>query len=286
MPTPCFWYAADAQAAFTVYLEAFPGAEITSDNGFMCELSFGESRIVGMNGGLGYRPNKTLSIYAELASAADVQHAFAKLTAGGKADVLMPLDKYDWSERYAWLVDAWGVNWQLTYAPEQGRAMSAALMYTGAVAGRAAEAMALYAEVFVGVEMLASAPYPEGADAGRVMHAQLGFAGGRLVLMDSGAEHGAAFTEGGSLMVLCDTQAEIDRYWKGLMSGGGSAGRCGWCKDRFGVSWQIVPRALGDWLSNPTSAKRTGEALQQMSKLVIADLEPKGGKDVWAALRK
>ncbi len=297
MPTPCLWYASDAQTAFALYVEALPGAELTMDNGFMCELGFGQgdesaddapggSRIAGMNGGPAYRPNQSLSIYAELSSAAEVEHAFAKLTSSLKATVLMPLDAYFWSDRYAWVADAWGVHWQLSYVPGAAPTLSPALLFAGKAYGRASEAVTLYGSLFRDSETLAVAHYPDGPDAGKVMHAQQRLGDGKLILLDSSAAaREADFTEGGSLMLFCDTQAEIDHYWNGLTAGGGSAGRCGWCKDRFGVSWQIVPRGLGGWLSNPATARKTGEALQAMSKLVIAELEPKGGGDVWAALR-
>ncbi len=276
MLTPCFWYASAASEAFELYKEALPGAEITRDNGFLVELTLGTSTISGMNGGPLYRPNQTLSIYTELPSVAAVETSYAKLTEG-KHEVLMPLSQNPWSPAYAWIADAWGVHWQLICVPDVEPRLCAALMFTGRQAGRAAEAMALFGAAFAKTAVLSEARYPEtaGADAGLVMHAQLQLDGDKLVLFDSATSPAANFTEGGSLMVTCDTQAEIDRYWKLLTAGGGQPGRCGWCKDRFGVSWQIIPAELANWLSNPRTAQRVGERMQAMGKLVIAELAPR-----------
>ena len=78
-----------------------------------------------------------------------------------------------------------------------------------------------------------------------------------------------------SLVVACDDQAELDRYWNGLLQGGGKTEACGWLRDRFGVSWQIVPAAMDDWMdaSDPARAKRVGDAMLKMIKLDVAALK-------------
>jgi predicted 3-demethylubiquinone-9 3-methyltransferase (glyoxalase superfamily) len=83
------------------------------------------------------------------------------------------------------------------------------------------------------------------------------------------------FSNAISLFVSCDTQAEIDRYWSGLVADGGKEVQCGWLVDRFGVSWQIVPSALPGLLGDkdPAKAKRAMQAMMQMKKLDIAALE-------------
>jgi predicted 3-demethylubiquinone-9 3-methyltransferase (glyoxalase superfamily) len=78
-----------------------------------------------------------------------------------------------------------------------------------------------------------------------------------------------------SFTVNCDTQEELDRYWEGLLEGGGQAEACGWLKDRFGVSWQITPTVLGEYMADPdpARARRTAEAMLKMVKLDIAALK-------------
>lgn len=89
----------------------------------------------------------------------------------------------------------------------------------------------------------------------------------RFVALNGNPGH--AFTEAVSLHIECEDQAEIDRLWKTLTANGGEPGRCGWCKDRFGVSWQVIPKRLPELLGNP----RVIEAMLQMSKMDLAALE-------------
>ena len=83
------------------------------------------------------------------------------------------------------------------------------------------------------------------------------------------------FTPAVSFLVKCETQAEVDHYWDGLLTGGGDAQPCGWLKDRFGLSWQVIPDALGRALGNPDPARagRAMQAMLQMKKIDIAALE-------------
>lgn len=83
------------------------------------------------------------------------------------------------------------------------------------------------------------------------------------------------FTPAVSLMVPCDTQADIDRYWNALLEGGGKPGRCGWLTDRFGLSWQVIPTRIADMLQHPDAEKRDRmiQLLRTMEKLDIAKLE-------------
>jgi predicted 3-demethylubiquinone-9 3-methyltransferase (glyoxalase superfamily) len=83
-----------------------------------------------------------------------------------------------------------------------------------------------------------------------------------------------------SFVVNCDTQAEIDRYWNALLANGGSTEQCGWLKDRFGLSWQIVPTVLVQMMADPdrARAKRASDAMMQMVKLDIAALQAAYGK--------
>ncbi len=83
------------------------------------------------------------------------------------------------------------------------------------------------------------------------------------------------FNHAVSFVVSCDTQAELDHYWNALLEGGGAPEQCGWLKDRFGLSWQIVPTVLGEMMSDPdkTRSKRASDAMMQMVKLDIAALQ-------------
>jgi predicted 3-demethylubiquinone-9 3-methyltransferase (glyoxalase superfamily) len=108
---------------------------------------------------------------------------------------------------------------------------------------------------------------------GKLMTATFELAGQEFVALNGGGSF--TFTEGISLMVDCEDQAEVDRYWDALTADGGKPSMCGWLKDKFGVSWQIVPRRLMELNTDPDPerARRAMEAMLQMSKIEIAELE-------------
>ena len=138
---------------------------------------------------------------------------------------------------------------------------------------RTAEAVDLYVSLFPKSRILNMVRSDGGLiPAGQVMHATFELDGRTFNAFDGGDSF--AFSEGFSLMVTCATQEEIDRLWNGLTAGGGEPGRCGWLKDPFGLSWQIVPAELGEMLGNPAggNTQKAGEAMMKMNKLDIAAL--------------
>jgi predicted 3-demethylubiquinone-9 3-methyltransferase (glyoxalase superfamily) len=131
------------------------------------------------------------------------------------------------------------------------------------------EAIALYTSVFGDTRVLSEQRGPDGA----LFSATIEVRGQRLMLLNGGPMF--SFNEAFSLFVDCDTQAEIDALWTGLLEGGGTPSRCGWLKDRFGLSWQIVPKVLGQLLVHPDRAVagRVMQVMLTMSKLDIAGLQ-------------
>ena len=137
---------------------------------------------------------------------------------------------------------------------------------------RAEDAMKLYVSVIknskiVNIMRSDGGPLPKG----KVLHATFELDGREFTAMDGGPTF--SFSEGISLVATCDTQEELDAIWKRL-SEGGQEGPCGWLKDRFGVSWQVVPRALGEMMGHPESGNsgKVMEALLKMSKIEKATL--------------
>ena len=141
--------------------------------------------------------------------------------------------------------------------------------------GRAEEAVNFYVSVFPNSRVLSMmrSESDQPIPTGQLMNATFVLDGREYVTFDGGPSF--KFEEGFSLMVTCETQDEIDRYWTRLTSEGGEEGPCGWLKDRFGVSWQIVPSVLGDLLGDGKSGN-SGAAMQamlKMKKLDIAELQ-------------
>ncbi|NYD66793.1 VOC family protein [Agromyces atrinae] len=140
--------------------------------------------------------------------------------------------------------------------------------------GDAATAAEFYASVFPDSRVIDRATYPEGTPlAGQVVSVTFELAGQRFVGINGGPQF--PFTEAVSFMVPVETQDEVDHYWNALLADGGEESQCGWLKDRFGLSWQIVPEALDRYLADPdrAAAGRVMQAMLRMRKIVIADLD-------------
>lgn len=140
--------------------------------------------------------------------------------------------------------------------------------------GDAEEAAAFYCSVFKNSQVLSTTRYPktEHGVEGAVMTVEWELDGVRFVGINGGPQF--PFTEAMSLQVRCADQAEVDRVWEALTDGG-EEGPCGWCKDRFGVSWQVAPDGLDSVYAgaDPAAAQRVFDAMQTMRKLDLAALE-------------
>ncbi|MET8829256.1 VOC family protein [Streptomyces sp. NPDC004610] len=141
--------------------------------------------------------------------------------------------------------------------------------------GRAEDAAHSYVSIFKNASLGGITRYGEGAPfpAGTVLTVDFTLNGQRFVALNGGPQY--SFTEAISFQIPCADQDEIDHYWTALTEDGGEPGPCGWLKDRFGVSWQVIPERLPAMLSDPDTerAARVGQALMQMGKLDLAGLE-------------
>ena len=136
---------------------------------------------------------------------------------------------------------------------------------------QAEEAAKFYCSIFPDSKILTTARYPEGGPgpAGSVMTVEFQLAGQRFMALNGGPTF--KFTEAISLMVECETQKELDVYWDKLSAGGREV-ECGWLKDRYGLSWQIVPSGIGKMISDPKRGSKVAEAVWKMKKLDIEAL--------------
>ncbi len=234
-----------------------------------------------VNGGPTFKPNPAISFTVSVNSAEEIDRLWQELSPNGV--VLMPLDSYPFSQKYGWIEDKYGFSWQLILADEAvEQKIIPSFLFTQDQFGKAEEAIKLYTSLFENSEIEALNRYNDGlldeATAAKygdaVAHAVFSLNGENFIAMDGGGEHEFQFNEAVSLIVNCETQEEIDKFWHGL-SAQPEAEQCGWLKDKFGVSWQITPIILGELLSDPDPAKasRTMEAMLQMKKLDIAELK-------------
>ena len=273
---PCLWYDGKAKEAAEFYCSVFENAKITADTPMVVTFEIFGKKIMGLNGGPMFEINPSISLFVLLETVEKTNAAWEKLAEGGK--VLMPIDKYFWSERYGWVQDKYGMTWQISVVNQAGDkpTLTPSLLFTGDRFGKAEEAVNLYCSLFKNSSIDVMMHYPEDdPSAGKVMFSECKLDGYNLIAMDGPGEHKYSFSEGVSLVVECKDQDEVDFFWNNLIADGGAESMCGWLKDKFAVSWQIVPEALGKLMSDPDQerAGRVMQVLMKMKKLVIADLE-------------
>ena len=201
-----------------------------------------------------------------------------KLATGG--NILMPLDKYPFSEKFGWVQDKYGISWQLILTHPEGEVrplIMPFLMFVGNVAGKAEEATDFYISVFKNSLRGAMQRYTSGQEPdkeGTVLFTDFMLEGQWFVSMDSAHNHEFSFNEAISLLVHCDTQKEIDYYWEKLSAVPASE-QCGWLKDKYGVSWQISPSIMDEMMSKGSreQIERVTQAFLPMKKMDIAELK-------------
>ncbi|MGY6532308.1 VOC family protein [Glycocaulis sp.] len=289
---PCLWSDGWAEEAAELYTRLFPDSAIGEITRFTQEgvehhgqsegtvltvsLTLAGQEFVILNGGPMFRPNPSISFFVLTPDEKLVDGLWKELGEGGS--VMMPMDRYPWGEKYGWAADRFGVNWQIMKArPEDSeQTIVPALMFTGAMTGKAEEAMNRYGSVFGGLETIELSHYGKeaGDRAGMLNHGRFRMGGQVFVVFDSGVDHDFGFSPGVSLQVLTGDQAETDRIWNALRHVP-EAERCGWLCDLYGMNWQIIPREMLGLLNGPDreAAGRARAAMFEMKKIDIAALK-------------
>jgi predicted 3-demethylubiquinone-9 3-methyltransferase (glyoxalase superfamily) len=270
---PCLWFDGNAKEAAEFYCSVFKNSEVTIDTPMVVNFNIFGKKFMGLNGGPMFKINPSISMFVLCETIDETNEVWNKLQEDGK--VLMPIDKYFWSERYGWVQDKYGMTWQVSIVNSVGdsRTITPSMLFTGNKFGKAEEAIKFYTGLFKNSSISGIHLYPAGdANEGKVMFAEFKLNDYKMIAMDGPGEHAFTFNEGLSLVVSCDTQEEIDHYWNKMIADGGNESMCGWLKDKFGVSWQIVPSVIGKLMTDPEKGGRAMQALMKMKKLVIEDL--------------
>ncbi|MDX9939713.1 MAG: VOC family protein [Sphaerochaetaceae bacterium] len=287
---PNLWFDREAFEAVRFYTNLFPDGRIISSvtlhdtpsrDTDIVTFELAGYTFMGINGGPHFTKNPSISFFVNFDPARDpharerLDHLWGGLSQGGR--ILMPLQAYPFSSHYGWIQDRYDVSWQLILTDPEGEerpCIIPSLLFTGSVAGKAEEALRFHLETFPHSRLGSLVRYPEGMKhdvSATLMFSDYMLENQWFTAMDSGYPHGFQFTEGISLMVQCDTQQEIDVLWRRL-SADADAEQCGWLKDRYGISWQIVPTSLGQLLEtgNPAQVDRVTKAVLEMKKLDTA----------------
>lgn len=270
---PCLWLDGKAEEALQFYVSAFPNSNMLDSNPIVARANLNGRKLMGLNGGPRYKPNPSISLFVQLESEHEIHDLYAKLSKDGQ--VMMPLGKYDWSDYYAFFSDQYGVAWQLMKGPysDVGQSVAPCLLFVGQDFGKAEDALKHYTGIFPdsSVEGILHNPKANPTEPDSVMHSQFRLGQNVFMAMDGAGEHHFQFSEGVSFVIECDTQAEIDYFWQKLCEGG-REDMCGWVKDKFGVSWQIVPTVLGQLMADPAKGPKVIKAFLNMRKFDIQAL--------------
>lgn len=285
--TPHLWFDKEAKEAAEFYTSVFDNSKINFTTQIH-DTPSGDCDIVGfqimgydfmaISAGPLFKINPSISFHAKCRTVEEVNEIWEKLSDGGT--VMMELGEYPFSKRYGWIQDKYGVSWQVIHTEGDFRQrITPVLMFVGDVCGKAEEAVDFYASIFADAKAQVFARYAKGEDPdkeGTVKYEQFILDGQEFGAMDSARMHDFGFNEAISLMVNCKDQEEIDYFWDKL-SAVSEAEQCGWLKDKYGVSWQIIPANMGELMQkNP---KKTTPTMLKMKKIIIADLKNAGKEE-------
>ena len=277
--TPAIWCDGTADEAAQFYTDVFRDTSIAEQApGLAATVSIHGFKLSLINGGNQYAPNPSIScilnfdplLFGGEEQARDyLDELYERLSTGG---VLMELGEYPFSPRYAWVRDRFGMTWQLMLTDPDGDPrpfVIPSFMFGGTNHAHAEEATDAWIALFDNARRSALYRYEEGGplDAGTVMFTDFTLRGTWMAATDSGTFHDFTFTPGVSMIVSCRDQEEIDRYWAGL-SAVPEAERCGWCVDRWGVSWQVVPHNIAELMAEAA----TRDKILQMGKIDLTKL--------------
>ena len=289
---PFLWYDNNAEEAVNFYKSLFDNSSIIHITRYNEQSAAASGQKPGtamtiafklegqnftaLNGGPHFKLNQSISFFVYCESEAKIEKIYKELSGGGF--VMMPLDKYDWSPKYAWVIDKFGLSWQLDVEKiNSTQKIVPAILFVNDKVLKVKEAANYYSTVFPDSKIIMEWPYDKSAGFpdGTLLFAQFKLADHLFNAMSGMGEHKFDFNEAFSFVVNCKDQAEVDYYWNKLTSDGGAESMCGWLKDKFGVSWQIVPARLIELLGDPDAAKaqKVMMAMLQMKKIIISDLE-------------
>ena len=276
---PCLWFNGDGKEAADFYCEIFNG-KITADTPVVLNIELFGQKLMFLNAGPQFEKNASISFTILCETEDEVQQYWNELVKNGT--ILMELAEYPWSKKYGWVRDQFGVTWQIYLGEKLGdQNIIPTLMFIYQNNGQAQKAIEFYTSIFPNSKVGGILKYGEGVGnenhevAENVQHADFEIDHYKIFCMDNSHDHQFHFNEGISIVVMTDDQKQTDHLWNSLVAGGRPS-MCGWLKDQFGVSWQIVPKKLLELMNDfdqPIKAQKVVEAMMSMQKIEISDLE-------------
>ena len=287
--TPFLWFDNNAEEAVNFYTEAFANSKILTTShyneasakapGFKAgsvmtvEFELNKQKFVALNGGPVFRFTQAISFFVSCETEKEVDVLWNRFSDGNQK-IFWPLQKYPWSEKYGWLTDKFGFSWQFTLAKAPLN-ITPFLMFDGAQLGKAEDAIKFYTSLFNNskIDRIERYGSENKKSKGQIVHGEFILSNQQFMAMDSGNPANNNFNESLSFVVSCIDQNEVDYYWDNLSKGGDPKAQvCGWLKDKYGVSWQIVPDAFVEVMKDPKKSKKAMNAVLKMKKIIIKEL--------------
>jgi len=268
--TPYLWFQKELEKAIKLYTTLFPQSKIqylstipnvaNEDNPIATSAFFLlNQEFFALEGGPYYRFTPSISLFVSCQTPQEVEKYWKALSVNG--EILMDLGEYPFNPHYGWLNDQFGLSWQFAL-DELSDKITPFLMFSGVNFGKGKEAINNYISIF---------PNSFIEDPDKNIFSLNGL---HCRMFESNIDHSFQFTPAFSFFIACDTQEEIDYYWEKLAESG-ELQMCGWLKDRYGVSWQVIPSVFDDYMNDLDliRRKRVMDALLKMKKIDIRLLQ-------------
>ena len=283
---PHLWYDKEAIEAALFYISLFEKSKLLNVT-VIENTPSGDSELVSfelaglefkaISAGPYFKFNPSISLMVACESVEEVNTKRKALVEGGSE--LMPLGEYPFSKWYSWVQDRFGLSWQLMLVDDVQtvQKITPNLLFSSDSCGKAKEAVEFYTEMFTDSEIGLMSRYGEGeavSSKAKLNYAAFKLCGMSFSAMDNGFDVDFNFNEAFSFMINCKDQFEIDYFWDRL-SAVPEAEQCGWVKDQFGLSWQVVPDNMNEVLyeGSRDENQRVIQALFRMKKIDLQALE-------------
>ena len=283
---PHLWYDKEAKEAALFYISLFEKSKLLNVT-VIENTPSGDSELVSfelaglefkaISAGPYFKFNPSMSLMVACESVEEVNTKWKALVEGGSE--LMPLGEYPFSKWYSWVQDRFGLSWQLMLVDDVQtvQKITPNLLFSSDSCGKAKEAVEFYTEMFTDSEIGLMSRYGEGeavSSKAKLNYASFKLSGMSFSAMDNGFDVDFNFNEAFSFMINCKDQFEIDYFWDRL-SAVPEAEQCGWVKDQFGLSWQVVPDNMNEVLyeGSRDENQRVIQALFRMKKIDLQALE-------------
>lgn len=283
---PHLWFDQEAQEAASFYVSLFKDSKLLNVH-VMKNTPSGDAELVNfqlanlqfqaISAGPHFTFNSSISLMVACESKEEIDKLWNAFSDGGKK--LMPLGEYPFNQYYGWIQYRYGLSWQLMLVNNDqiAQKITPNLLFSGNSCGKAEEALKYYTAIFPNSHIEVISKYkPDEAQnpKAKVNYVAFKLADIHFSAMDNGTNANFNFNEAFSLIVKCKNQSEIDYFWDKLSSVP-EAEQCGWVKDKFGVSWQIVPFHMDELMNHGSieEIENVQKELLKMKKIDIATLE-------------